>query len=104
MKNTSKYYFEKRKVVAFHSDLATRTLLITKLWELNDNLFTNWSELKMLLDINELNENIKLKKGLLKVASNLKEISEYISKSVEKPTVIEEPKEQHILGVINQPN
>lgn len=68
-------YMSKRKVGSFYSDFDTRTLLITKIWELNDTIFDKWKEVELLLGIGDTRDTKKIKKGLLSVAKNLKEIA-----------------------------
>lgn len=68
-------YLEKRKISSFNSDVETRTLLMKKMWELNDEIFKRWAEVKLLLEINNKKDNIKMKKGLLSISKTLKEIS-----------------------------
>jgi len=95
MKNVSNDYLQNRKVGVFSTDLETRTFLITKLWDFNKTVFEEWSDFKLLLDVNGRNENKKLKKGLKSVMETLKEIFEYIENMVfdakdyeEKNTII----------------
>jgi len=95
MNNMSNDYLQNRKVGVFSTDLETRTFLITKLWDFNKTVFEEWSDFKLLLDVNGRNENKKLKKGLKSVMETLKEIFEYIENMVfdakdyeEKNTII----------------
>lgn len=78
-KNSS--YLEKRKIGSFNSDVESRTLLMKKMWEFNDEIFKKWSEVKLLLDINNKKDNVKMKKGLLSISKTLKEISLELEKS-----------------------
>lgn len=68
-------YLSKRKINSFNSDFENNTLLITKIWELNNAVSDKWKEVNLLLNINNKNNNKKIKKGLLTIAANLKEIS-----------------------------
>lgn len=78
-KNSS--YLEKRKIGSFNSDVESRTLLMKKMWEFNDEIFKKWSEVKLLLDINNKRDNVKMKKGLLSISKTLKEISLELEKA-----------------------
>lgn len=68
-------YFSKRKINSFNSDFDNRTLLITKIWELNNTILDKWKEVDLLLGINNIKDNKKIKKALITIANNLKEIS-----------------------------
>lgn len=68
-------YFSKRKINCFNSDFDNRTLLITKIWELNNTILDKWKEVDLLLGINNIKDNKKIKKALITIANNLKEIS-----------------------------
>lgn len=68
-------YFFKRKISSFNSDFDNRTLLVTKIWDLNNTVLDKWKEVDLLLGINNIKDNKKIKKGLLTIANNLKEIS-----------------------------
>lgn len=67
-------YSENRKIGSFNSDIETRTLLMKKIWEFNDEIFKKWAEVKLLLNINNKKDNIKMKKGLLSIAETFKNI------------------------------
>lgn len=88
-------YFENRKVGSFDSDIETRTLLIKKMWDFNDIIFQRWSEVKLLINLNNKKDNIKLRKGLLTISETLKKISEELelaafdSEQIEKDYVID---------------
>lgn len=68
-------YFENRKINSFDSTIDSRTLLGKKIWELNDNVFEKWGDIKMLLDITHTKDKNQMKKGLLSVAKNLRTIA-----------------------------
>lgn len=80
-KNMPNNYLQNRKVGVFSTDLETRTFMITKLWDFNKIVFENWSDFKLLLDVNGKNENKKLKKGVKSVMNTLKEIFNYLENS-----------------------
>lgn len=88
-------YFENRKVGSFDSDIETRTLLIKKMWDFNEIIFQRWSEVKLLINLNNKKDNIKLKKGLLTISETLRKISEELelaafdSEKIEKDCVID---------------
>ena len=73
-------YFENRKINSFTSNVGSRTLLGKKIWELNDDMFQKWGDIKMLLDITPQKDKNEMKKGLLSVASNLREIADNLEK------------------------
>ena len=76
-----KDYMQRRKEGVFATDLETRTLLITKLWDFNDTIFKKWSDFKLLLDINGKEENHKLRKGIKSILETLKSIDNYLEKA-----------------------
>ena len=71
-------YISKRKVGAFGSDLESNSLLITKIWDFNENILKQWADVKLLLDINNKEKTKKMKKGLKSIASELKKIVDYL--------------------------
>lgn len=71
-------YITKRKISSFSSDLENRTLIIAKIWNLNDQMFKLWGEIKLLLDINNPKSNIKMSKGLNTISDNLQKIANEI--------------------------
>ena len=71
-------YISKRKVGAFGSDLESNSLLITKIWDINENILKQWADVKLLLDINNKEKTKKMKKGLKSIASELKKIVDYL--------------------------
>lgn len=70
------------KVKAFESDFETTSRIIKKLWDLNDESNKHFSELNMLLSINNINENIKMKKGLTTVIKNLREMADKLENNL----------------------
>lgn len=80
------------KVKAFESDFETTSRIIKKLWDLNDESNKHFSELNMLLSINDIRENIKMKKGLMTVIKNLREIADKLEDNLEikKADIIED--------------
>lgn len=87
-------YLSKRKINSFYSDFETRTLLITKIWQLNDTVFDKWKEVELLLGIGDAKDIKKIKKGLLTVAKNLRDIAQQLenaginSKSTDDEVII----------------
>ncbi len=73
-KNSS--YEEKLRNNAFVSDFDTTTRLVPLIWELRDNSFKTYSEIELLLEINDPNRNKKIKKGLTKVAKDMVKMGE----------------------------
>lgn len=71
-------YISKRKVGAFGSDLESNSLLITKIWDFNENILKQWADVKLLLDINNKEKTKKMKKGLKSIASEFKKIVDYL--------------------------
>ena len=71
------------KVKAFESDFETTSRIIKKLWDLNDESTKHFSELNMLLSINDIRENIKMKKGLTTVIKNLREMADKLEINLE---------------------
>lgn len=71
-------YISKRKVGAFGSDLESNSLLITKIWDFNENILKQWADVKLLLDINNKEKTKKMKKGLKSIATGLKKIVDYL--------------------------
>jgi len=70
------------KVKSFESDFETTSRVIKKLWDLNDESNKHFSELNMLLSINNVNENIKMKKGLTTVIKNLREMADKLESNL----------------------
>lgn len=71
-------YASKRKVGAFGSDLESNSLLITKIWDFNENILKQWADVKLLLDINNKEKTKKMKKGLKSIASEFKKIVDFL--------------------------
>ncbi len=99
-----KYRYKNKKVIisntkldkinlknkAFDSNLETRTLLITKIWDFNDTMFEKWRDVSLLLDIIDKVESKKMKKGILSISKNLKELAEKMEKSIQEDEIIVE--------------
>ena len=60
------------------------------MWRLNDEVAKLFSELELLLEINNSNENKKMKVGLNKIADNLIEIAKKLKKYAEDKEVEKE--------------
>jgi hypothetical protein len=83
-------YMSKRKVGAFGSDLESNSLLITKIWDFNENISKQWADVKLLLDINNKEKTKKMKKGLKSIATDLKKIVDYLENIYFDSSEIEE--------------
>ena len=83
-------YISKRKVGAFGSDLESNSLLITKIWDFNENISKQWADVKLLLDINNKEKTKKMKKGLKSIATDLKKIVDYLENIYFDSSEIEE--------------
>ena len=81
------------KINTFKSDFETTSRIIKKLWDLNDDSSKHFSELNMLLSINDINENIKMKKCLTTVIKNLREMADKLERNLEKEDILIEDKE-----------
>lgn len=82
-------YNDKLKNNAFRSDFDTTTKIIPLLWKLRDETSALFSELELLLAINNNEENIKMSRGLKKVGKDLIEMGEKIIKYSEKNIIID---------------
>ena len=60
----------------FYSEFNSETLRITKIWEFNRNVLSQWADVDLLIGINKNTTNMKMKKGLTTIAKNLREIAE----------------------------
>lgn len=84
MKRLNKIFNEKVDIKdsvkerAFQSDMSTTSLIINRMWKLNNESSAIFSELELLLEINNVKENKKMKKGLSKVSKNLIDMAEKI--------------------------
>lgn len=84
-----KKYDYNLRINAFRSDFDTTTKIIPLLWKLRDETSSLFSELELLLEINNNEENIKMSKGLKKVGKDLIEMGEKIIKYSEKTVTID---------------
>lgn len=75
-----KKYNDLLKVNSFKSDFETTTKIIPLMWKLNDEVAKLFSELELLLEINNQEENKKMKIGLNKIANNLIDIGTKLKK------------------------
>ncbi|WP_338980659.1 helix-turn-helix transcriptional regulator [Fusobacterium nucleatum] len=75
-----KKYNDLLKVNSFKSDFETTTKIIPLMWKLNDEVAKLFSELELLLEINNQEENRKMKIGLNKIADNLIDIGTKLKK------------------------
>lgn len=75
-----KKYSDLLKVNSFKSDFETTTKIIPLMWKLNDEVAKLFSELELLLEINNQEENRKMKIGLNKIADNLIDIGTKLKK------------------------
>lgn len=76
-------YEDIRKQTVFNSDLNSRTLLISKMWDMNDTIFNKWKDVKLLLDIVKQKDRISISKGLNSIAKTLRDIADELEKSCE---------------------
>ncbi len=74
----NKAFEKKLKAEAFLKDSTNISLIIDRMWKLRDENMKYFSELEVLLSINNHQENLKLKKGLKTVALSLQEQSNKI--------------------------
>lgn len=56
---------------AFKNDFSNTSLIINRMWKLNNEINEIFGELELLLEINSVEENLKMKKGLTTVGKNL---------------------------------
>ena len=75
-----KKYNDLLKMNSFKSDFETTTKIIPLMWKLNDEVAKLFSELELLLEINNQEENRKMKIGLNKIADNLINIGTKLKK------------------------
>lgn len=78
-----KDYMDKRKETVFDNDLNTRTMIISKMWDMREKSMNSFQELDFLLSANGVSENKKIRKGLLKIANDMIEIGEKLKKHLE---------------------
>lgn len=71
-----------------------RCTLAKKMWELNDEIFKKWGEVKMLLDITNTEDKKQMKKGLMSISKTLKNISKELEKAcLDDAEIVEEKNE-----------
>lgn len=80
-------YINKRKNNCFYSEISSESLLITKIWDFNKTILEKWSDVNLLIAINETRTNKKMKKGLKNIANNLREIADKLDEAVEEKNV-----------------
>lgn len=85
-----KKYNDLLRINSFKTDFETTTKIIPLMWRLNDEVAKLFSELELLLEINNSNENKKMKVGLNKIADNLIEIAKKLKKYAEDEEVEKE--------------
>jgi len=68
----------------FYSEFNSETLLVTKIWEFNRNVLSQWADIDLLIGINKNTTNMKMKKGLTTIAKNLREIAEKLENATKK--------------------
>lgn len=92
-KNSNNYiqasYNDRLKINAFKSDFDTTTKIIPLLWKLRDDSSKVFSELELLLEINNEQENKKMSIGLNKVGKDLIEMGEKIIKYSQNKEIID---------------
>ena len=64
-------YKSNRENNCFYSEFNSETLLITKIWEFNRNILSQWADVDLLIGINKNTTNMKMKKGLTTIAEKL---------------------------------
>jgi hypothetical protein len=89
-----KKYNDLLKINSFKSDFETTTKIIPLMWKLNDEVAKLFSELELLLEINNQEENRKMKIGLNKIADNLIDIGTKLKKYGEN-----NKNEEHIIDM-----
>ena len=89
-----KKYNDLLKINSFKSDFETTTKIIPLMWKLNDEVAKLFSELELLLEINNQEENRKMKIGLNKIADNLIDIGTKLKKYGEN-----NENEEHIINM-----
>ena len=87
-KENEKLREENKKLETLNLILTTK--IIPLMWRLNDEVAKLFSELELLLEINNSNENKKMKVGLNKIADNLIEIAKKLKKYAEDEEVEKE--------------
>ena len=82
-------YMQKRENRSFYSELSSESLLITKIWDFNKTILEKWSDINLLIAINEVKTNRKMKKGLKNIANNLREIAKKLDEAAEEKKCME---------------
>lgn len=90
IRNKEEDYFTKRKIGAFDNDLQSNSLLITKIWDFNENILREWADVKLLLDINSIEKTKRMKKGLKSIADEFRRIANYLENVYFDSSEIEE--------------
>ena len=72
------------RTTAFKNNFTNTSLLISALWKLRDENTKYFSELEMLLSMNDAEETVKMKKGITTVAKTLIEQGEKLLKYTKK--------------------
>ena len=90
IRNKEEDYFTKRKIGAFDNDLQSNSLLITKIWDFNENILKEWADVKLLLDINSIEKTKRMKKGLKSIADEFRRIANYLENVYFDSSEIEE--------------
>ena len=65
-------YKMNRENNCFYSEFNSETLLITKIWDFNRNILSQWADVDLLIGINKNTTNMKMKKGLTNPFQKLK--------------------------------
>lgn len=71
----------------FYSEFNSETLLITKIWDFNRNILSQWADVDLLIGINKNTTNMKMKKGLTTIARNLREIADKLENASKKECI-----------------
>ena len=77
-------YKTNREKNCFYSEFNSETLLITKIWDFNRNILSQWADVDLLIGINKNTTNMKMKKGLTTIARNLREIADKLENASKK--------------------
>lgn len=82
-------YMQNRKNSCFYSEISSESLLITKIWDFNKAILEKWSDINLLIAINESKTNKKMKKGLKNIANNLREIADKLDEAAEEKKCVD---------------
>ena len=77
-------YKMNRENNCFYSEFNSETLLITKIWDFNRNILSQWADVDLLIGINKKTTNMKMKTGLTTIARNLREIADKLENASKK--------------------